>query len=154
MKQTITRIAQINLHHYTSQPRATQSVATALQEEADLNKAGDGNVTAHISGTPNDGCFRPGQVDTSCTSMAENSPRLELIDKMRKMEWDAMSQCRETLNMMQRVMRRQKTTNIDVMNGVSRMIELLDVMLSYRRTWKAAEERRTTSIIRKKIATQ
>lgn len=145
----------------TSQPQATQPVATALQKEDKLSEKDDGDITPRVSGTPDNRNIGLGQISTACTPMAnassvtaESSPRLELIGKMRRMEEDTMSQCRETLDMMQRVTHRQKNISIDVKNGISRMTELLDVMLSYRRTWKAAEEERTTSNLRKKTATQ
>lgn len=72
----------------------------------------------------------------------ETSPRLEMIDKMRKNEEDAIIECKTIIVKMQQAFKRQKNISNDVRGGVSKISELLDVIESYRRTWKTAERGR------------
>lgn len=81
--------------------------------------------------------------EDSSIVIVENSPRLELIHKMRNMEEDAISQCRAIISNMQQAFRRQKNISTEVKDGVSKISELLDVTLNYRRSWKSAEKERT-----------
>ena len=84
----------------------------------------------------------------------EGSPQLALIRKMREMEEDAIAQCKIALSGMQRATNRQKNISNEVKVGISKLSELLDVITSYRRTWKVAEEKRMHSSARKKATEQ
>lgn len=73
----------------------------------------------------------------------EMSPRLELIKNMRRM-----------MKSMQKFFRHQTNTSYEVKAGESKMAELLDVTLNYRRLYKAAEDVRALSNLRKDTVTQ
>lgn len=94
------------------------------------------------------------QIEETSSATVDGSPRLELIQKMRKMEEDAISQCKAVIKNMQQAINRQKNISNDVKVGISKMSELLDVALNYRCTWKTADKEWLLSKQKKKSATK
>ena len=71
-----------------------------------------------------------------------SSPRLELIQKMRKCEEESIVRCRAILRKIRLAMQRQKNVSNDIKDGVSELEEQMDVIERYRKSWKATEEER------------
>ncbi|KAL7723970.1 hypothetical protein ACLKA6_017963 [Drosophila palustris] len=78
-----------------------------------------------------------------------NSPRQELILKMRALEEESLLQCKAVLRKMKLAMLKQRNISMDVKDGASELSELLDVIASYRNSWKNAEKERTEDLRKK-----
>lgn len=87
----------------------------------------------------------PAENNAETCENSTSSPRQEFILKMRLSEEEALEKCKKVLRQMRLAIGRQKNISRDVQNGVSEIEEILDIIGSYRKNWKAAEKQKQQS---------
>lgn len=67
------------------------------------------------------------------------SPKGDFISKMREDEEEELAKCRSIIARMKTATSRQKNVSMDIKNGLAELEEVIDIISSYRRSWKKAE---------------
>ena len=123
-----------------TKPNASNLAAMVLTEQPTQLLQARANTQSREEATPTVSANTPNQQKPT------NSPRLELIYKMRTLEEESVAKCKTILRKMKHAIQRQKNVNMDVKDGISELAEQLDVIERYRKSWKSAENERTEQI--------